>query len=407
MNSSHQSRMFDLTDKNWSEWKYSISIELDAEEALGVANGTERRPAVGVRLQEVWDAKNRKAKRLINHWIGQFRPYVLQTTTAAETWATLLALCERRDPQHVYALQQQLFAYKYRLGMSMKDHIVQVQKLVADLRAVGEVVTEVAVITKLLASLPQSFEAMVMSWEARPQVEKTLINLIPLLTRKDMFDEQYRKQNDAIKKEETAALAAGVQFQRRTPGQSNRFGNSQQNSGQIAPKPFGGKCNHCKEKGHKGRDCTNRPNRPQQPPQQQKREQPRQQQNVNAANVENENNDHLNVHAFTVGVEQQVLTAGEEDNSIWYGDSGAGKHITFHREWFETFKELAPGSINIVLGDLKKYPAVGIGTVCVRNSRGQKFMLTNTLYVPQIGRNLFSIGEVSVCHIKQSSSIIL
>lgn len=44
----------------------------------------------------------------------------------------------------------------------MKDHIVQVQKLVTDLRDVGEVITEVAVITKLLASLPKSLEAMVM-----------------------------------------------------------------------------------------------------------------------------------------------------------------------------------------------------------------------------------------------------
>lgn len=53
MNSSHSSRMFELTDQNWSEWKYSIRVELDAEEALGVAKGTELRPAVGICLQEM------------------------------------------------------------------------------------------------------------------------------------------------------------------------------------------------------------------------------------------------------------------------------------------------------------------------------------------------------------------
>lgn len=173
--------------------------------------------------------------------------------------------------------------------------------------------------------------------------------------------------------------------------------NGQQQNRQFIPKPFNGKCNYCKEKSHKRQDCKNRQNHSQQQPQHQQQPAHQQrQQNVNTANTENSHAQPSNVYAFTVAVEEQVLAAEDEDGLVWYGDSGAGKHFTFHRDWFETFQELVPDSINSVLGDLNKYPAVGIGTVCVLNSKRQQFVLTNTLYVSRIGRNMFSTGEVSI-----------
>lgn len=84
-----------------------------------------------------------------------------------------------------------------------------------------------------------------------------------------------------------------------------------------------------------------------------------------------------------------------EDSQSWCGDSGSGSHMTPNRSWFLTYERLEKNHTDVVLGDERILPAIGIGVVPVVTSDGRRFALTKILHVPGLRRNLFSIGEVT------------
>lgn len=83
-----------------------------------------------------------------------------------------------------------------------------------------------------------------------------------------------------------------------------------------------------------------------------------------------------------------------DQSDVWITDSGASRHITYRREWFTTFSEVNKGGV-ISLGDNKECDILGEGTVLI-----EKFVdgvwyearIENVLYVPDIKKNLFSVG---------------
>lgn len=87
---------------------------------------------------------------------------------------------------------------------------------------------------------------------------------------------------------------------------------------------------------------------------------------------------------------KNISVSGCED--VWLADSAASKHITFHREWFTSFKSFQSDSIQIQIGDDSFVQATGIGSVEVSsliNGKWQLCTLENILYViPKLKKNL-------------------
>lgn len=77
--------------------------------------------------------------------------------------------------------------------------------------------------------------------------------------------------------------------------------------------------------------------------------------------------------------------------------------MTNRREWFETFQPINKGEMAITLGNGQVVYVAGHGNIRVESIiRGKKFenILTNALYVPDISKNLFSIGSVTAKEIE-------
>lgn len=77
--------------------------------------------------------------------------------------------------------------------------------------------------------------------------------------------------------------------------------------------------------------------------------------------------------------------------------------MTARKEWFATLKSLEKGKITIRFGNGDLVSAKGIGqinTKSVVNGRLEKHTLNNVLFVPEITRNLFSIGAVTARGVK-------
>jgi transposase InsO family protein len=85
-------------------------------------------------------------------------------------------------------------------------------------------------------------------------------------------------------------------------------------------------------------------------------------------------------------------------NEIWLADSGASEHMTSQRHLFQTFRELEPGTCTITIADKSQMQCLGVGDIEMRSQVGKKWTtitLKNVLFVPELGRNLFSISAAS------------
>jgi hypothetical protein len=99
--------------------------------------------------------------------------------------------------------------------------------------------------------------------------------------------------------------------------------------------------------------------------------------------------------AFTV-VSHAMMARG--DSNIWYADTGASEHMTDRRDWFSYLKEYQSGQHSVMVADDHSLPVQGKGDINIErtvNGITRPGILKNVLYIPDLKRNLFSIGQAT------------
>lgn len=89
-------------------------------------------------------------------------------------------------------------------------------------------------------------------------------------------------------------------------------------------------------------------------------------------------------------IAQNVSNRGQYSFSVWIMDSGSTDHLTSDLLCLRDLKLLDP-PLMVEIGNGKWIPATGKGTACLTLMTGMRIQLSNTLLVPQLSGNLFSI----------------
>jgi hypothetical protein len=76
-------------------------------------------------------------------------------------------------------------------------------------------------------------------------------------------------------------------------------------------------------------------------------------------------------------------------NPGWYIDTGATRHVCGDKTLFKTFKEAA-GTDKLYMGNKATADIMGVGDVVLKFTSGKELTLSNTLFVPDIRKNLVS-----------------
>lgn len=85
------------------------------------------------------------------------------------------------------------------------------------------------------------------------------------------------------------------------------------------------------------------------------------------------------------------MVSEKNPETKWIMDSGCSWHMTPNRSWFEQFSDQADGLV--LLGDNKPCKIEGIGSIRFKFHDGAERILTEVRYVPELKRNLISLGE--------------
>lgn len=288
--------------------------------------------------REVWKKDNAKAMFVISTALEDAQHECLLTcTAAAEMWAKLSTTHERASATSKLQLMQKCHEYKMDPNAATSQHIARVENMARQLQDVGENISEIAVMVKLLGSLPQKFQTFVTAWESVDPTRQTLNYL-----RERLLTEESRISS--LDEVTTALASVSTKDEHRKTSQ----GNQKPNAKKFEVRKSDTECFYCHKRGHLIRDCRKR-----------KASYNRQKKNDIAVLVTSSTDSKVITDSVSNKNEDSILC--EDIKNVWLMDSGAFKHITFRREWFAEFRPSQGEQVS--MGDNTTCEVKGIGTI--------------------------------------------
>ncbi|KAL5776174.1 hypothetical protein ACOSP7_009100 [Xanthoceras sorbifolium] len=302
-----------------------------------------------------WKNINRLACGTIRSCLSREQKYAfMKETSASKLWKALENKFMKKSGQNRLYLKKKLFRFDYLPGTTINDHITAFNQLVADLLNLDETFKDEDLALMLLASLPDEYDHLITSL----LIGKDKVSFDEVCTA--LYSHEIRKKDKKESRNEAAeALAVRGRSQKQQKGRRGRS----RSKGKLGKD----ECAFCHEKGHWKKDC----------PKLQKKGKA-----VSSDACVAESSDDSDF--ALVG----SSTASHPDD--WILDSACTFHMTPNRGWFSTLEELNGG--DVFMGNDSLCKILGIGTIRLRNQDGSTRVLTDVRYVPDMKKNLISLG---------------
>lgn len=159
--------------ENFQLWKFGVLILLrasDLEEVVKIAPP--------LQPDGSWNKKDASAQKILALSLGK-RPlmHVLNCDTAHAMSSKLCSIYKRDSDQQKCMLQREFFSCSMNKGDDVASYVSKLENIACRVKALGEEITNSQIISKVLATLPESFRSFATAWESTPKEERTLENL--------------------------------------------------------------------------------------------------------------------------------------------------------------------------------------------------------------------------------------
>lgn len=399
-------RVFDGT--KFPVWKFYMELCFSTKKIMPIVNGTLPKPdADAPELEKAaWEERDNLAKQLIGSSVTmQILESLVNCETAAAMWSTLCSFYQRKSKENIQSIQNSFFEYKMTIGDDINTHINKILSIANLLKDLGKPLDEDMIITKIMCSLPASYNSIVTAWANVPEEHQTIANLKVRLLQ---LEHLLTKQNG-----EPAGDSAFFARSSKASLHNNKKHTHENAKIYIKELKSRTRCYNCGELDHWTAECphprqdkTKHSNRLKGRSDRNQKHAKGHRSEACVATTEQVHSDSSNSPsdsendscAFTVVSKQSHAYSVNLDKKAWFADSGATEHMTEHRHWFTTFKPIPPGTWSVTVADDRNLWVQGIGDILItRTVDGihKKGVLQKVLYIPELRRNLFSIGLAS------------
>lgn len=354
-----------LNNTNYFHWKQKMELLLLKENLWHIVNQPRPNQFADTTLLTDWELKNNTARGLIGLAIEDSQLiHIKNKSTATGLWEALKIVHERETVNSQITIMKKLC----RLQMDEKDDLEKHINLISEqqLNDMGNIIEERWMIAILLSSLPDSFDNVADTLEARQTSDLNW----GMVTSK-LLDSYNRRKN--------------------------RSNSEEINASELANKvdPF---CSYCKRQNHKINDCK-----------------------FLKAKKERESKREKKTD-LDLDEENYVLTINETNETLngWIIDSGSPYHICNDINKFQKIDTM-PMDVKLKLPDGSKISTTQRGTceikTCDNNGKTINLSITGALFVPQLKNNLLSVSKLlkkdfklifnkNKCEIKKNGKII-
>lgn len=345
-----------FTGQNYHQWMFQLKCALKAKGLYGLVDGTMEKPAATQAAGlDSWYRKDAQAMFLITSAMD------FEQITLIENCETSKAMKEKLDSiycqkSEVNKLMAHEKFHQYRMDPndSVAKHVAKIENLAQQIKDCGDSVSETAIVTKILNTLPQKYRNVRQAWLSMDERKQTVKNLTARL--------QDEEQSLTILEEEQEALATMT---------LNTKKKSTPNAAKKKRFPF--KCFSCHKRGHMSKDCY-----------------------VLKQSNQTKYSESTRRNETALNTEIEELNITQCDD-IWILDSGASAHMSYRRDYFSEFKVLESPSY-VYLGNSKSLEVKGKGTVKIQKLiDGHWFdsYIQDVLFIPDLRKNLISEGVLT------------
>ena len=278
---------------------------------------------------------------------------VAKEKTAADLWAKLKKIYMTKSLANRLYIKSRMFTLKMAEGSSLDDHIDEFNQVCDTLETIDEGLDDEGKALLLVGSLPQSYSNLV---DALMYGRSTL-----------SLDEVKAALNTRglQEKSENMMHAEGLSVK----GKFNKNDGKKKKQKQDKSKSQNKKCFHCNKEGHFKRDCQEFKNKSKE-------------RNTDATTVKEE------------GYESAGVCVATEDlqRGKWILDYGCTFHMCPFKTYFSDYHDLDGGKV--MMGNNAVCKVIGMGNVSLRLHDGTIWELREVRYVPDLKRNLISLGLI-------------
>ncbi|KAL8471904.1 hypothetical protein ACS0TY_029223 [Phlomoides rotata] len=297
---------------------------------------------------------------------------VSKESTAKGVWDKLESLYMVKTLANRLYMKQKLYAFRMVDGKPILEQLDEFSKILDDLENIDIKMEEEDKALIILSALPKSFENFKDTFLFGRQSLLTLEDVQIALRSKEL-----QKATDQASSSTGEGLTVKGKHQKKInfkKGNTDKWQNKKDTEAVTGTEVR--KCFHCHEPGHYKKNCPKWKTF-------MKKLKGKGQDNQANPTVDNEKTSRYDSSEVLSVISAKVSTE-------WVLDSRCSFHMSPIREWFQDFQNQDGGTV--LLGNNQTCRVRGIGSVRIRMFNGVIRVLRNVRYVPDLIRNLISLG---------------
>lgn len=105
-------------------------------------------------------------------------------------------------------------------------------------------------------------------------------------------------------------------------------------------------------------------------------------------------------------VKPKIFEADLDTKNVWYLDNSASNHMSGNREFFTKLDESITGMVRF--GDDSRIDIQGKGSICFVFANGERKVLSNVYYIPDLKSNIISLGQATEagCEVRMKENLL-